>query len=75
MRYSDYQQRKMDAEYSKRLDQIERKRKASMPCKNKSQYSDQYGGCLRCAAECGEACRDPDSSGEPTKITNQSNGA
>ncbi len=31
--------------------------KRSLPCKNESKFARSDGGCLRCDADCGEACR------------------
>lgn len=59
MRYSDYEQRKMDAEYSLRMDSELRKFRASQPCKNSGNVECRHdGGCLRCDADAGEVCRE-----------------
>lgn len=31
----------------------------SAPCRERTDECDTHGGCLRCFAACGEACREP----------------
>jgi hypothetical protein len=53
MRHSDWEQRKMDEAYGRRLDNLASK----APCKNKSPECGPRGECLRCGADQGEVCR------------------
>ena len=60
MRLSDHEQRKLDQEYSKRLDQIANRRE-KLPCKDEGGIGGEVGHrgeCLRCGAEQGERCFD-----------------
>lgn len=58
MRYSEWQQRQMDAAYSKHMDSVDRQRRKKEPCKNEGNAEvASDGSCLRCGADQGEACR------------------
>lgn len=57
MRYSKWEQRQMDIKSGEELDRHERWRKATQPCKNEQSLCRSDGGCLRCDADVGEACR------------------
>jgi len=68
MRLSDHEQRKLDQEYSKRLDQLADRRE-TLPCKDEGGIGGEvghFGECLRCGAEQGERCFDKRPPSEPT---------
>jgi hypothetical protein len=58
MRYSNYEQSRMDAECGLREDAYRRKERLKQPCKNEQEFCRPDGGCLRCNADAGEACRE-----------------
>lgn len=55
MKYSDYEQRKIDAASGERLDAFNRFI-ASQPCKDEQRLVNHDGSCLRCCAAQGERC-------------------
>lgn len=59
MRYSDWEQRVMDQEYSEKMDRHESARRRLLPCRDEigtGAEVGQRGECLRCGADCGERC-------------------